>query len=112
MSRLFAWFDRFFERGLRGVAHRHGAAAWWPTWRGPGGRRGAADAAVRPQRHLPPKTAAAGGEGASPTPNDPAKCEYWRYCAIDGYLCTCCGGSTTQCRRAPRPRRSPGSAPA
>ena len=24
MSRLFAWFDRFFERGLRGVAHRHG----------------------------------------------------------------------------------------
>ena len=24
MSRLFAWMDRFTERGLRGVAHRHG----------------------------------------------------------------------------------------
>jgi methylamine dehydrogenase light chain len=28
---------------------------------------------------------------------DPTQCEYWRYCAFDGYLCTCCGGSLTQC---------------
>ena len=20
-------------------------------------------------------------------------CDYWRYCAIDGFLCSCCGGS-------------------
>lgn len=25
------------------------------------------------------------------------KCDYWRYCALSGTLCTCCGGSTTQC---------------
>ena len=24
-------------------------------------------------------------------------CEYWRYCALDGFLCTCCGGSLTSC---------------
>ena len=24
-------------------------------------------------------------------------CDYWRYCAIDGYLCGCCGGSMTTC---------------
>lgn len=24
-------------------------------------------------------------------------CEYWRYCAMSGSLCTCCGGSVTQC---------------
>ncbi len=24
-------------------------------------------------------------------------CEYWRHCAIDGYLCGCCGGSLTTC---------------
>ncbi|MBS0367104.1 MAG: methylamine dehydrogenase (amicyanin) light chain [Proteobacteria bacterium] len=28
---------------------------------------------------------------------DPASCEYWRHCAIDGYLCSCCGGSQSTC---------------
>jgi methylamine dehydrogenase light chain len=28
---------------------------------------------------------------------DPASCEYWRHCAIDGFLCSCCGGSHTAC---------------
>ena len=24
-------------------------------------------------------------------------CNYWRYCAVDGYLCGCCGGTMTSC---------------
>jgi methylamine dehydrogenase light chain len=28
---------------------------------------------------------------------DPQECEYWRYCGMSGTLCTCCGGSNTQC---------------
>jgi methylamine dehydrogenase light chain len=28
---------------------------------------------------------------------DPTRCEYWRHCAIDGFLCSCCGGSQTAC---------------
>jgi methylamine dehydrogenase light chain len=28
---------------------------------------------------------------------DATQCEYWRYCAIDGYLCSCCGGSPHSC---------------
>lgn len=28
---------------------------------------------------------------------NPESCDYWRYCAIDGYLCSCCGGSTSTC---------------
>jgi len=28
---------------------------------------------------------------------DPAHCQYWRHCAIDGFLCSCCGGSQTAC---------------
>jgi len=45
----------------------------------------------------------AGGKPAAPAtgtagdPGDPASCEYWRHCAIDGFLCSCCGGSQTQC---------------
>ncbi|TNE31024.1 MAG: methylamine dehydrogenase (amicyanin) light chain [Alphaproteobacteria bacterium] len=45
-----------------------------------------------------------GGGGVSPQstgklndPGDPASCDYWRYCGIDGFLCTCCGGTTTSC---------------
>ena len=29
--------------------------------------------------------------------NDDTACEYWRYCAIDGFLCTCCGGGISTC---------------
>jgi methylamine dehydrogenase light chain len=28
---------------------------------------------------------------------DPASCDYWRYCAVDGYLCECCGGTYNTC---------------
>ncbi len=28
---------------------------------------------------------------------DPNDCGYWRYCAIDGFLCSCCGGSMNTC---------------
>ena len=45
---------------------------------------------------------AAGGHGGTgagkrkgaPTDTD---CDYWRYCAVDGFLCSCCGGSATAC---------------
>jgi methylamine dehydrogenase light chain len=28
---------------------------------------------------------------------DDTKCDYWRYCAIDGSLCSCCGGGLHTC---------------
>ncbi len=59
---------------------------------------------------LPLLPVARGGEATKSTPKpdhsdpgDPASCEYWRYCAIDGFLCSCCGGSKTEC--------PPGTAP-
>lgn len=30
-------------------------------------------------------------------PGDPSTCEYWRYCGIDGFLCSCCGGTQNAC---------------
>ncbi len=43
-------------------------------------------------------------EGVSPQSSDhpleegdPTRCDYWRYCAIDGFLCSCCGGSANSC---------------
>ena len=54
------------------------------------------------------RATAAAGEGMYPgvppqttgnpaDPGDPASCDYWRYCAIDGFLCSCCGGSQNAC---------------
>jgi len=92
MSRL----DRF-ERSARGVARassrrsflaRLGAllvgGAAVPLL--PVARAGAADSRARP-----PNEEIAGPQG------DPTSCEYWRHCAIDGFLCGCCGGSQTAC---------------
>lgn len=28
---------------------------------------------------------------------DDQSCDYWRYCAFSGQICSCCGGSMTQC---------------
>lgn len=30
-------------------------------------------------------------------PGDPTSCDYWRYCGIDGFLCSCCGGAQNAC---------------
>ncbi|MGH6632411.1 methylamine dehydrogenase light chain [Sphingopyxis sp.] len=30
-------------------------------------------------------------------PGDQTQCDYWRYCAIDGFLCSCCGGGPNSC---------------
>ena len=35
--------------------------------------------------------------GNAEDPGDPTSCDYWRYCAIDGFLCSCCGGTQNAC---------------
>jgi methylamine dehydrogenase light chain len=37
------------------------------------------------------------GTGNPEDPGDPTQCDYWRYCAIDGSLCSCCGGTVNAC---------------
>ena len=48
---------------------------------------------------LPVARAADGPRAQAPAqdPGDAASCDYWRYCAIDGFLCECCGGSVNSC---------------
>jgi len=40
---------------------------------------------------------------SKPRPDSPEDCQYWKYCAIDGFLCSCCGGTSASC--------PPGTAP-
>ena len=43
------------------------------------------------QIHIP-------GEPAVDTPEgDTSSCDYWRYCSIDGFAASCCGGSQNSC---------------
>jgi methylamine dehydrogenase light chain len=37
------------------------------------------------------------GQAVEKDEGDPASCDYWRYCAIDGFLCACCGGTSAVC---------------
>ena len=50
-----------------------------------------ARAAANPARAEPPQESIEGPAG------DPTSCDYWRHCAIDGLLCSCCCGSHAAC---------------
>jgi methylamine dehydrogenase light chain len=102
MRWLLDLIDRHSERAVRRVAHQHGRRSLLT-------KLGVALVGGTLLPMLPfdrsgqfagpgAAHAAGGGKKARADPaDDPTKCEYWRYCAFDGYLCTCCGGSLTQC---------------
>jgi len=93
------WLDRITENSVRALARRTsrrsvlaglgtllvGVAVLplLPVARG-------AEAKSPPGRKPP-------AAGTAADPGDPTACDYWRHCAIDGFLCGCCGGSQTTC---------------
>lgn len=84
--------DSLFETSAREVARR-------TSRRGFLGRIGTALAGAATIPLLPVARGAEPGkaQGKSTGSGDPNSCEYWRYCAIDGFLCGCCGGSIHEC---------------
>ncbi len=46
---------------------------------------------------LLPILRAFGDDAAGESAEDTRSCDYWRYCALSGTLCACCGGSVTSC---------------
>ncbi|MEM6852156.1 MAG: methylamine dehydrogenase light chain, partial [Pseudomonadota bacterium] len=95
-------FDRFVEKFSRRAVADHSRRSFVA-------RMGQALAGGAAMPLLPVARAATGGdptgyEGVAPQttgnpsdPGDPATCEYWRYCAVDGFLCSCCGGTAAAC---------------
>ncbi len=93
MNWLLTLIDRFTERRVREVAHVHGRRSFVT-------RLGTAlvGGALLPMLPFDRSGQFGNAQAASPDKSqDPTQCEYWRYCAFDGFLCTCCGGSLTQC---------------
>ncbi len=85
------WIDKLTESGTRHLAHvtsRRSALSRIGTL-----LAGGMALPLLPVARASEKTPATGVED----PGDPTSCDYWRYCAIDGFLCTCCGGSVNRC---------------
>jgi methylamine dehydrogenase light chain len=103
--------DRMFENSSRSLAQRTSRRSVLATL----GRilTGAALLPLLPIDRSSGAQAAEAGTGAaadapkeahkSSAIDNPESCEYWKYCAIDGFLCSCCGGSSHSC--------PPGTAP-
>ena len=89
--------DQLFERSTRSLAQctsrRSLLAALGQLLTG---------AALLPLLPVDRASRAHAAEG-KPRPDSPDSCEYWKYCAIDGFLCSCCGGTSASC--------PPGTAP-
>ena len=96
-----AGFDRLTEKFARGLARgtsRRSSLAWLGAL-----ATGAAVIPALPVARAATAAPAAGGKrpavstGNPQDPGDPTTCEYWRYCAIDGFICSCCGGTVNTC---------------
>ena len=90
------WLDEFFERKTRNVAQRASRRSALIGI----GKLLVGSAFVLPVLPFDRTAQAAGAaaakkaSGKAPTDQD---CEYWRYCAQDGFLCNCCGGTASSC---------------
>lgn len=88
LNRLSSLMDQMVERGARSSAQRFGRRSLLAQ---AGGLLvGGAFASTLPFDR-------AYGAGPAADEGDDTACEYWRYCALDGYLCTTAGGSKTSC---------------
>lgn len=89
------WFDRWIELSSRSLAQRTSRRSFLGTV-----GRAMTGAALLP---LLPIDRSGRAHAAGGHTDDPQSCDYWKYCAIDGFLCSCCGGSSSSC--------PPGTAP-
>lgn len=83
-----SWLDESTNRGSRTLAQRSSRR----------GFLGKVSTLILGVGVLPllPVSRSFGAEGLEEI-GDPQSCDYWRYCALGGALCSCCGGSVTSC---------------
>ena len=90
--------DRWFARTARRLAQRTSRRSFLARF----GVAIAGGAALpllpvaRPAGAAPREPAPGEPDPTSPE-GDPNACTYWRYCAVDGFLSSCCGGTHTSC---------------
>ena len=85
--------DRWFEGSTRALAQRTSRRGFLGSL-----GRVLVGASLLPLLPIDRSSRANAAEGPSkPHSEDPTSCDYWKYCSIDGFLCSCCGGSSSSC---------------
>ncbi len=85
------WLDSLTEKRTRSIAQHSSRRSFLGKLAG---------VVVGGAATIPLLPVARSSEEGNPAPvesGDPSSCDYWRYCAIDGFLCGCCGGSMNSC---------------
>ncbi len=97
MKRLFDLLDALTERRVRALASTTSRRSALVKV----GRLMVASAFTLPvlpfDRSSQARAASPGGAKAAKAGPKDTDCDYWRYCAVDGFLCSCCGGTATSC---------------
>jgi len=89
------WIDRLVERAVRQLARRTSRRSF--LTRVGTLLVGTAAMPLLPVARALDRTPAPDDAKLSGELADPKQCGYWRHCAIDGFLCACCGGSQNSC---------------
>lgn len=91
-----SWIDKLTENTSRRVARQSSRRSWLA---GLGGALvGAGALPLLPVRRAAAQEPAGQPKlSAIPESGDSNSCDYWRYCAVDGFLCGCCGGTMNTC---------------
>jgi len=87
-----SFLDNVVESAARGIARRSSRRGWLK-----GLAAALAGASAMPLLPVARASTETAGPAGIPESGDPESCDYWRYCAIDGFLCECCGGSPASC---------------
>jgi len=91
--------DRVFENSARSLARRTSRRSVLASL-----GRLLTGAALLPLLPIDRTARAQGTPGSGKSAvNDPQSCDYWKYCAIDGFLCACCGGTSNSCPPGTQP---------
>ena len=87
MNKLIAWIDQKVDSSSRAIARRSSRRSFL-------GRLGGFMVGASALPLLPVARAQA---QELQEIGDDQSCDYWRYCALGGTLCTCCGGTVNSC---------------
>jgi methylamine dehydrogenase light chain len=102
------WFDAAFERSARAAAQRTSRRSAIARL----GRLLLGASVALPVLPFDRSAHAAkghggsgGAKGANAVQTDDKQCDYWKYCGVDGFLCSCCGGSVNSCPPGTEPSK-------
>ena len=97
MARIDDWFSDLSRKVARRSSRRSFLAGLGGALVGSGALPLLPIARASAQAGVPEREPAPGEPDRSTPEGNPDACSYWRYCSVDGFLSSCCGGTHTAC---------------